>query len=262
MGLGAAREAALRATRSHPSLLQHLSSSRTSHTASLSPLLVVARVPRASALPVSPHVWTSALHENHDDTRMSFSTDTAWPQGFRTTFDICREQGKPFENRYYGPYDKLLNYCFGESFYLVAPQNPPSDHDDARRETVDFIVFLVVFDAKNHRPVLFAEIKDDGLAHQAGFRFKADDQIRRRYDAMFADCPLPRLWGLSLLGTSLRVYCGTVATRTVEPAFVPRPLPPDFLEGPGAWNIDILSPKGFKTMKKIIADIHAAAAAL
>ena len=142
------------------------------------------------------------------DSYMSFSTDTAWPQGLRTIFDICRQQREPLENRYYGPYDKLLNYCFGDSFqYFVAPQSPPSDL--TLRDTVDFVVFLVVFNA-NRRPVLFAEIKDDGWAHRAGFRFNADDQIRRRYDMMLPNCPLPRLWGLSLLGTSLRVYCGKV----------------------------------------------------
>jgi hypothetical protein len=55
---------------------------------------------------------------------MPFSTDTAcsWPPGLRTIFDICRQQREPLENRYYGPYDKLLNYCFGDSFqYFVAP---------------------------------------------------------------------------------------------------------------------------------------------
>ena len=194
--------------------------------------------------------------------RMPFSTDTAWPQGLRKIFDICRQQREPLENRYYGPYDKLLNYCFGDSFqYFVAPQRPPSDL--TLRDTVDFVVFLVVFDA-NRRPVLIAEIKDDAWAHKSDLRYSADDQIRRRYDAMLGDCPLPRLWGLSLLGTSLRVYCGIVATETIEPDFVPRPspsriLPRHFLEG--AWDIDILSPEGFNKMKEIITDVLAAAAA-
>jgi hypothetical protein len=195
---------------------------------------------------------------------MSFSTDTAWPQGLRTIFDNCRQQhAEPFENQYYGPYIKLLSYCFGESFqFFVAPQNPLSDL--APRDTVDFGVFLVVFDA-NHRPVLFAEINYDGWAHHASSRLEADDQIRLRYDEMLYDCPVPHLWGLSLLGTSLRIYCGTVATGAITPGFVPRPdpsrlLPRDFLEG--TWDIDILSPEGFKKMKEIVANVFAAAAAL
>jgi len=197
--------------------------------------------------------------------RMPFSTDTAWPQGLRAIFDICRQQRKTLENRYCGPYDKLLNYCFGNSFqYFVARHCPPSYGDPTLLDIVDFEVFLVVFDA-NHRPVLFAEIKDDGWAHKADCRFNADELIRRQYDAMLNDCPLPRLWGLSLLGTSLHVYCGTVATGAIKPNFMPRPDPghvlaPDFLEG--AWDIDILSPEGFNKMKEIIMDVFAAAAAL
>jgi len=111
--------------------------------------------------------------------------------------------------------------------------------------------------------VLIAEIKDDGWAHKADLRYSVDDQIRRRYDTKLSDCRLPRLWGLRLLGTSLRVYCATIATGTIEPDFVHRPspnhtLPRDFLEG--AWDIDILSPEGFNKMKEIVTDVLAAAA--
>jgi hypothetical protein len=89
------------------------------------------------------------------------SPPTPWPQGLRTIFDICRQQREPLEYRYYGPYDKLLNYCFGDSFrYFVAPQSPPSDL--TLRDTVNFV--LVVFDA-HRRPVLITEIKDDAWAH-------------------------------------------------------------------------------------------------
>ena len=53
-----------------------------------------------------------------------------------------------------------------------------------------------------HRcPVLIAEIKGD----RANLCFNADDQMRQHCDAMLAEFP-PRLRGLNLLGTSLRVY--------------------------------------------------------
>ncbi|KAM6503781.1 hypothetical protein JOM56_000724 [Amanita muscaria] len=69
-------------------------------------------------------------------------------------------------------------------------------------------------------------------------RLKADDQMRQRYDAMLHNCPLPRLWGLSLLGTSLCVYAGDVATGELEPVFIDRPslavsFPAIFLRGVG-----------------------------
>ncbi|CAA7264496.1 unnamed protein product [Cyclocybe aegerita] len=188
---------------------------------------------------------------------MPFPTDAAWPAGLLKIFEICRHELQPLENRYYGPYNKLLTYCFNpDSFeFFIAPQSPPREFSP--RDTVDFAVFLIVFDIQR-RPVLIAEIKDDAWATRADLRFKADDQIRHRYDSMLDDCPLPRLWGLSLLGTSLRVYCGDVATGAVEPVFDNRPspgrtLPRNFLEG--AWNIDILSQEGFDKMKEIVGNI-------
>ncbi|KAK7022877.1 hypothetical protein VNI00_016864 [Paramarasmius palmivorus] len=189
---------------------------------------------------------------------MPFSTDTSWPDGLLTIFDVCRQELQLLENRYCGPYNKLLTYCFGpDSFdFFVAPQTLSMEFFP-RDAVSDSIVFLVVFDA-HRRPVLIAEIKDDGWINKADLRFKADNQMRQRYDSMLGDCPLPRLWGLSLLGTSLRVYCGDVVTGNIDPVFKERPtrdrvLPSDFLKG--AWNIDILSQEGFAKMKEIVEDI-------
>jgi len=102
--------------------------------------------------------------------------------------------------------------------------------------------------------VPLAKIRDDTWVSEACARFKADDQMRQRYNAKAADCPLPRLYGLSLLGTYLRVHVRDGATGEIEPTFKftnrPSPvqtLPDDFLEG--AWNIDILSQEGFAKMK-------------
>ena len=199
---------------------------------------------------------------------MPFSTDTNWPQGLRTIFDIdirSEHISEPFENCYYGPYIKLLNYCFGDSFqYFVAPQIPLSDTSFSELDSG--FAFLVVFDA-NRCPVLFAEIRDDFWTHDYSGRYRADGQIRDRYDEMTGNCPLPRLWGLSLLGTSLRVYCATVTTGAIEPDPEPCPSPSPSTESRGfrdllrgAWDIDILSPEGFNKMKEIVMDIHAAAA--
>jgi len=110
-----------------------------------------------------------------------------------------------------------------------------------------------------------AEIKDDGWASIADYRLEADEQLRRRYEIMLHTCPLPRLWGLNLLGTSARIYQGDVATRTITPPYQARPcedyiLPREFLKG--EWDLDILSQEGFDRMKEIVADITTAATAL
>ncbi|KAI9567849.1 hypothetical protein HD554DRAFT_2039249 [Boletus coccyginus] len=117
----------------------------------------------------------------------------------------------------------------------------------------------------NQQPVLAAEIKDDRWAKEPNKRQRADAQMRQWYDQMLFNCPIPRLYGLSLLGTSLRIYCGDKVTGGITPDFVGRPherraLPPDFLEG--ECDLDILSPLGFAEMQEIVAYIKAEAANL
>ena len=87
----------------------------------------------------------------------------------------------------------------------------------------------------------------------------------QHHNAMAADCPLPRFYGLSLLGTSLRVYVHDVTTGEIEPTFTNHPspvhtLPDDFLEG--AWDIDIFSQGAFTKIKEIVGDIIANTRAL
>ena len=50
---------------------------------------------------------------------MPISTDTTWPVGL-----VCRTELPPLENRYLGPYNKLITYYFGPTSFefFVAPQ--------------------------------------------------------------------------------------------------------------------------------------------
>jgi|SRR5712672_2421024 len=96
--------------------------------------------------------------------------------------------------------------------------------------------------------------------NRADLHRRADDQLRQLFDATFAECPLPRLWGLSLLGTSLRVYAGHRDVRRYGRCRATfqshgRIHPRDFLEG--GWKINILSQEGFIKMKEIVANAAA-----
>lgn len=73
---------------------------------------------------------------------------------------------------------------------------------------------------------------------------------------------LPVCGGLSLLGTSLRVYCGDVVTCKLEPAFESpgHTLSRNFFEG--AWDVDILSQEGFTKMEETVGDIIGSAGVL
>lgn len=89
---------------------------------------------------------------------MLFLTDNAWPTGLLTIFEQCYAKHETFKNCYYGPYDKLLNYCFESDFiFYVALQSSPNDDSC---DTINFIVFLVMFNSKK-KPVLLVEVKDD-----------------------------------------------------------------------------------------------------
>ena len=149
----------------------------------------------------------------------------------------------------------------GSFTFFFAPQT--ATDETSARDAVGFVVFMVVLN-QEQKPILIAEIKDDRWANEPDKRQKADTQMRQRYDQMLPNCPIPHLYGLSLLGTSLRVYCGDKVTGEITPHFVSRPnadriLPPDFLEGWG-WDLDILSPDGLKKMQEIVTYIKAEAA--
>jgi len=186
---------------------------------------------------------------------MPFSTDTSWPQGLLDIFDASRNRKEPLESRYYGPYDRLFNYAVVEgSFTLFLALQVD---EDFAPDAIDTPAFMAILN-QDQKPVLIEEIRDDRCANEPFTRQMADAQIRRRYGDMLMDCPIPRLYGLSLLGTSLRVYCGDKVTGRISPAFVRRPnahhvLPPDFLEG--EWDLDILSPEGLAKMQEIVAYI-------
>ena len=190
---------------------------------------------------------------------MPFSTDTNWPEDLLKIFNVCRSQTTlmtPFEARYFGPYDRLLNYAMIEDTFafFLAPQTPPED-DSMRIK--DLVVLFVIFD-RQKKPVLFAVIKDDGWATTPIMRQKADILMRQLYNDMLYECPIPRLYGLSLLGTSLCVYWCDKDTLMITPQFVDRPdvdrtLPCDFLGE--QWGLDILSQDGLKKIQEIVAYI-------
>ncbi|KAF8274242.1 hypothetical protein EI94DRAFT_844720 [Lactarius quietus] len=193
---------------------------------------------------------------------MPFSTDMNWPQGLLNIFNVCRNRNAPFESRYHGPYGRLFNYAMIEGSFTFFLTRQTAPDDTSLSDAVYFLIFMVILN-QDQKPVLIAEIKDDKWANEPDKRQKADAQIRQRYDQMLFNCPIPHLYGLSLLGTSLRVYCGDKVTGEVTPDFVDRPyahrvLPPDFLAG--EWDLDILSPEGLAKMQDVVAYIKAEAA--
>jgi hypothetical protein len=122
----------------------------------------------------------------------------------------------------------------GSFTFFLALQTAPNETSAC--DAVDFVVFMVILNREQKWPVLMAEIKDDRWVNEPDRRQREATQMRQQYDQMLPHCPIPHLYGLNLLGTSLHVYRGNKVTGKVTPHFVGRPnadriLPPDFLGG-------------------------------
>ena len=188
---------------------------------------------------------------------MSFTSDTEWPRKLKRVFEILKHKptNTAQESRYYSGYNKLLTHCFRDSLdYTVAPQAPPT----ASSSSLDFMVWLLVFD-EDLKPVLLVEVKDDNWLSGPASLEGADAHMRARYEDVLVDCPLTKLYGISFIGTRMRVYTGDVATGELTPPPSPRPdanrmLPMDHLAG--EWKLDIFSPNGFAKMQEIVRFIR------
>ncbi|KAF8305800.1 uncharacterized protein EI90DRAFT_2986909 [Cantharellus anzutake] len=189
---------------------------------------------------------------------LAFQTANSWPDGLCAILEYSRAEYVTVEERYYGPYIKLSQYCFGDGFdFYVTPRFPTPD--DVRDGTETSTIFLAVLDPHKN-PVLFAEVKHESWARAAASRHRADRHMRTRFFALLYDCPMPRLWGLSFLGTSVRIYVGDKVTHKITPPpppvsppydlYVP---PPDLLGE--EWKTDVLSEQGFRKMKDVVNDI-------
>jgi hypothetical protein len=192
---------------------------------------------------------------------MPFSTDTKWPQYVLNTFENHLSDD-------FGPYDMLLHYALEDSFTLfVTPQTTYHKNETSPSDPVPWpFSTLLVGMTRRRSPVFFAEIILGEWANDAYCRENAHAQMCRRFNQILPDCPIPRLYGLSLLGTSLCVYCADKVTRRITCHSIPDThltlhnpdediLPSDYLQG--HWNIDILSPEGLAKMQEIIGYIKA-----
>ena len=108
-----------------------------------------------------------------------------------------------------------------------------------------------------HR-LLIVEIKDDSWVNSGSLHLRADEQICLRFDQMLQNCPLPVLYGISFLGTSMHIYSGNVATGNIILELIDDPdedriVPPKLLEG--RWNIDVLSEVGAMRIQEVIEHI-------
>ena len=168
-----------------------------------------------------------------------------WTQELVDIFETCRRKYGTHEARYYGPYDILLNHILAQNSdaftFFVTPQCIPSAVGNLN-QAVDFVVCLRDLDGHDAnlelKPVLIVEIKDDSWVNSGRLRLRADEQIRLRFNQMLQNCPLPVLYGISFLGTSMHIYSGNVATGDIKLELIDDPdedriVPPSYWRGGG-----------------------------
>jgi len=224
------------------------------------------------------------------------------------------------EHQYYGPCNKLLYYafqefmeefgitphkiCVGDEGYEKEEGEEEYENDKPwAKRVVRSVYFVVYYEAHTVMgrmdrqkypygyPVLVLQVKPDDWAGEPMRRREADREMRRRFGELMpfvgeggdGGGGVQRLWGVSLLGTGMRVYCcenedasGKASEEgkkkekakekegsmeidiDIKPPLVRRhswdhALPSDSLEG--EWGVELLSLKGLEEMQRIVGDI-------
>ncbi len=168
-----------------------------------------------------------------------------------------------YYHRYYAAYTSLLRELFPDKKYVISTHfrpHPTTDETDelttAAGSQMEFTVGVIV---KNDvRPLLFVEVRDDFHLLYQDRRHEADQLMRRRIKRLAPISPITHFYGVSFMGTKMRVYSVEVKKgATIFPRYIPYPPPQQdpnvvtfgYLDD--AWNPDVLSREGRVRMTQI-----------
>ncbi|KAJ7764170.1 hypothetical protein DFH07DRAFT_916957 [Mycena maculata] len=119
------------------------------------------------------------------------------------------------ESQLYGPVNTLLGYLFPPQEYKVTPQYKGQVYPGS----IDFTTLYIVRSARGHtkHPICFIEIKPAGHLGDFATRRAADCQMRERVDHLAAGLIIPKLIGLSAIGSRFAVYEYDEASQELTP---------------------------------------------
>jgi hypothetical protein len=138
--------------------------------------------------------------------------------------DYIRDHFKSFdketsdESQWYGPVNSLLWHLFPPQRYEVAPQYRQLDPSSVDCTTL-FIIYSTHTLTKT--PVFFVEIKPGGRIGLLHTRY-ADQEMRERFECLAEGLVIPKLFGLSLIGSRFAVYEYDKASQELTPHEIPR----------------------------------------
>ncbi|KAF8147892.1 hypothetical protein B0H34DRAFT_680070 [Crassisporium funariophilum] len=156
------------------------------------------------------------------------------------------------ESEYYGPYNTLLTDLFPHTeHYQVTPQYK----GPITPGSIDFTTIYIV--RKRKCPVFFIEINPFPHIDEISTRSKADQQMRDRYESFIGrNLFVPKLYGISAMGTRFSVYEYDKDTNALSPPSIPRH--PTFVTdvAPASrWNYELLEDEGEQKMRELVSEV-------
>lgn len=164
-------------------------------------------------------------------------TDMTWDDSILEQFE--------HESEYCGPYNTLLTTLFPcTEHYQVAPQY----RGPATPGSMYFTIYIV---RRRLCPVFFIEVKPIST------REKADNQMR---DISIAgrNIVIPKLYGISAVGTRFTIHDYDKKTQAFNPAAIPcHPQSLTDVAPADRWAYELLEPAGEARMKELVEEIKA-----
>lgn len=158
------------------------------------------------------------------------------------------------ETEFYGPFNTLLTHLFpfSESFQIA-----PQFKGPVSQGSIDFTTIYII--RKRKFPVFFVEIKPYVHLSEMGTRTKADEQMRERFGFMIeTSLVIPKLYGVSAMGTQFSVYEYTKESGVLNPELIERdPKRMNDTAPKERWSHDLLEESGEERLRALVNEVKA-----
>ena len=174
-----------------------------------------------------------------------------WADTIREQFDLV-DRFTTDETEYYGPYNTLLTDIFPHAEYF---QIIPQYKGPVTPGSIDFTTIYIV--RKRKCPVFFIEIKPFPHLDDISTREKADQQMRDRFvNIIGRNLVIPKLYGISAMGTRFSVYVYNKETNVLLPPSIARDAMYVTDVAPAdRWNHELLEDDGEQKMREFVSEV-------
>ncbi|KAJ7481294.1 hypothetical protein B0H11DRAFT_2280223 [Mycena galericulata] len=164
-------------------------------------------------------LYVRRSRSKHEIRRCRRWLDVSLPGFVSERFDLF-DRTTPDESQWYGPVNTLLAYLFPLQEYEIAPQYKGPVYPGS----IDFTTLYIVRSARGNtkHPICFIEIKPAGHLQEMAARGAADRQMRDSVEHLVEALIIPKLIGLSAMGSRFAVYEYDQASRKLTPPEIAR----------------------------------------